>query len=103
MNNKSVTLAERRQKLILKAASQRIAFAQSMAPLRKPLIIADRGLQVARYLKQHPVLMVAVAALSAGLMHKLHIGRLGALLPTGWSVFQLVRRAYYLLLKHKQL
>jgi len=85
------TLAERRQKLLLKAASQRVALAHSMAPLRQPLIIADRGLQVVRYFKQHPVLMLSVTTLSAGLMRKLHIARFSALLKTGWSVFQLVR------------
>lgn len=91
MHHKLTTLAERRQKLILKAATQRLVLAQSMEPLRQPLIIADRGLQVVRYFKQHPVLMLSVTTLSAGLMRKLHIARFSALLKTSWSVFQLVR------------
>ncbi|MDD2933910.1 MAG: YqjK family protein [Methylotenera sp.] len=91
MHHKLTTLAERRQKLILKAASQRLVLAQSMMPLRQPLIVADRGLQVVRYFKQHPVLMLSVTTLSAGLMRRLHIARFSALLKTGWSVFQLVR------------
>jgi len=91
VNEKLAALAERRQKLIYKAASQRIALANNMAPLRKPLVMADRGLQVARYFKQHPVLMFSVTTISGALMRKLHIARFSALLQTGWSVFQLVR------------
>lgn len=91
MNEKLAALAERRQKLINKAASQRVALANNMAPLRKPLVIADRGLQVIHYFKQHPVLMFSVTAISGALMRKLHIARFSALLQTSWSVFQLVR------------
>ncbi|OGV77897.1 MAG: hypothetical protein A3I83_01035 [Methylotenera sp. RIFCSPLOWO2_02_FULL_45_14] len=99
VHHKLTTLAERRQKLLLKAASQRIELAHSMAPLRRPLIIADRGLQVVRYFKQHPVLMLSVTTLSAGLIRKLHIARFSALLKTGWSVFQLVRSVRQSLVK----
>lgn len=91
MKEKLAALAERRQRLVHKAASQRIALASSMTPLRKPLIMADRGLQVARYFKQHPVLMFSVTTVSTALMRRLHIARFSALLQTGWSVFQLVR------------
>ncbi len=50
MNEKLAALAERRRRLIYKAASQRIALAQNMEPLRQPLVIADHGLEVVRYL-----------------------------------------------------
>jgi putative copper export protein len=91
MNEKLAALAERRQKLIDKAASQRILLAQSMQPLRKPLIIADRGLEVVRYFKRYPVLMTGVSTLTGILISKLHVARFSALLQTSWSVFQLVR------------
>lgn len=91
MNEKLAALARRRQKLIDKAASQRIALAHNMVPLRKPLIFADRSLEVVRYFRQHPVLMFSVSTLSGVLMRRLRIARFSALLQTGWSVFQLVR------------
>jgi len=40
---KRATIAERREKLILKAASQRTLLAQNIAPLGKPLTIAYRA------------------------------------------------------------
>jgi putative copper export protein len=91
MNEKLATLAERKQKLIDKAASQRIVLAQSMQPLRKPLVIAGRGLEVVRYFKRYPILMTGVSALTGILISRLHVARFSALLQTSWSVFQLVR------------
>jgi putative copper export protein len=91
MNEKLTALAERRQKLIDKAASQRMVLAENMQPLRKPLIIADRGLEVVRYFKRYPVLMTGVSTLTGILISKLHVARFSALLQTSWSVFQLVR------------
>lgn len=91
MNEKLAALAERRRRLIYKAASQRIALAQNMEPLRQPLVIADHGLEVVRYFRKYPVLMVGVSTLTGVLIRKLHIARFSALLQTSWSVFQLVR------------
>jgi len=91
MNEKLTALAERRQKLIDKAASQRMVLAENMQPLRKPLIIADRGLEVVRYFKRYPVLMTGVSTLTGILISRLHVARFSALLQTSWSVFQLVR------------
>lgn len=91
MNEKLVALAERRQSLIHKAASQRIVIAQNIASLRQPIAVADRGYQVIRYFRQYPILMLAVTSVSTLMIRKLHMARFTALLQTGWSVFQLVR------------
>jgi putative copper export protein len=91
MNEKLAALAERRQKLIDKAASQRTVLAQSMLQLHGPLVIADRGLEVVRYFKRYPILMTGVSALTGILISRLHVARFSALLQTSWSVFQLVR------------
>ena len=91
MNEKLAAFAERRQKLIDKAASQRTVLAQSMLQLRGPLVIADRGLEVVRYFKKYPVLMAGVSTLTGVLISRLHVARFSALLQTSWSVFRLVR------------
>lgn len=91
MNEKLVALADRKQRLIDKAASQRVALAQCMEPLRQPLVIADHGLEVVRYFKKYPVLMVGVSTLTGVLIRRLHVARFTALLQTSWSVFELVR------------
>ncbi len=62
MSAKLITLAERRQKLILKAAAQRQLLARDIAPLDKPLTIAYRGFQIVRYVRQHPILMLGVTS-----------------------------------------
>lgn len=91
MHQKLVDLDERRQRLVLKAASQRAMLARNMGALKKPLAMADRSLQVIRYFKKHPILMLGVTALSGSIFHKIRLARFSALLQTSWSVFQLVR------------
>lgn len=91
MNEKLIALAERRQNLVHKISSQRILLAQSIEPLRQPLVIADHGLEIVRYFRKYPVLMAGVSALTGVLIRRLHVARFSALLQTSWSVFQLVR------------
>lgn len=62
MNEKLARLSERRAALVARAASQREALAQSVAPWRTPLAIIDSGLSIARYIKRNPALLLAVAA-----------------------------------------
>jgi putative copper export protein len=91
MNEKLAILAARKQQLIQKAALQRLLIAQNMQSLHQPITMADRGLQVLRYFRQYPVLMIGVSSLSGILIRRLQVARFTALLQTGWSVFQLVR------------
>ncbi len=91
MNDKLAALAQRRQRLIQKIALQRSVLAENMQPLRQPLVVADHGLEVIRYFRRYPVLMVGVSTLTGVLIRKMHIARFSALLQTSWSVFQLVR------------
>jgi hypothetical protein len=91
MNQKLAILAARKQQLIQKAALQRQLIAQNMQSLHQPIAMADRGLQVLRYFRQYPVLMIGVSSLSGILIRRLQVARFTALLQTGWSVFQLVR------------
>ncbi len=91
VQHKLVELNNRRQWLIQKAAMQRATLAQNMEPLRKPLNMVDRSLQVVRYFKKHPALMLAITALSGSVFLKIRLARFNALLQTGWSAFQLMR------------
>lgn len=91
MSEKLALIATRKQQLIHKAAMQRIVVAQNMQTLQQPIAIADRGLQVLRYCRQYPMLMLGVTTVSGILIRKIQLVRFTALLQTGWSVFQLVR------------
>jgi hypothetical protein len=91
MNEKLVSIAARKQALSEKAALQRTVLAQNVQALHEPIAIADRGLQILHYFRQHPVLMLGATSVCGVLIRKLHIARFNLLLQTGWSVFQLVR------------
>ena len=91
MNEKLIALAERRQRLIYKIALQRDVLVQNMAPLRQPLVVAERGIEVIRYFRKYPVLMAGVSTVTGILIRKFHIAKISALVQTSWSVFQLVR------------
>ncbi len=54
----------RRERLLAKAAAQRDEVALLLAPWHAPLAVADRGVAIAAYVREHPSLVVvAVAAL----------------------------------------
>jgi hypothetical protein len=54
----------RRERLLAKAAAQRDEVALLLTPWHAPLAVADKGLTVAAYLREHPsIVIVAVAAL----------------------------------------
>ncbi len=95
MSPKRATIAERREKLILKAASQRALLAQDIAPLGKPLTIAYRGFQLVRYVRQHPILMLGVTtAISV-----IRPSRVLKWLKTGFSALNLARTVSDILIK----
>lgn len=64
MNNELIGLELKRQRLIAQAASQRTLLAQDMDAWRKPLAMADKGLSVLHYIKQHPALVAGATLLS---------------------------------------
>lgn len=87
MKKKLVLLAERRQRLVLQAAEQRIVLAQTIAPLRSTIALAEAGLATVRYVKKHPVLMLGGTTLIA----LLRPTRLGLWLQRGWAVLDIAR------------
>ncbi|MCR4298000.1 MAG: YqjK-like family protein [Gallionella sp.] len=85
MNKKLICLEERRERLIARAAAQRMALAQSIEPWRIPLARADQGLSVLRYVRSHPVWIAASIALLA----VLRPGRAGKWLRLGLITWQM--------------
>lgn len=96
MNKKLAHLAKRRQLLIEQAAIQRSALARNVEPLSKPLAMMDRGLTIARYVKQHPALSIAASALFGLFRHT----RAGRWLKSGLALFHMTRNLRDLLLKN---
>lgn len=87
MNVKLAKLAQRRQQLVAQSAAQRVMIAQHIEPWRTPLALADRGFNIIRYVKRHPVFMVGTLSL-LGLMR---LSRAGKWLQGGWLVMQVAR------------
>jgi|JI10StandDraft_1071094.scaffolds.fasta_scaffold1030037_2 hypothetical protein len=65
MNKKLLRIAEERNRLIAKAASQRGTLALAVEPWRMPLARADQGLAALRYIKTHPLPIVGGIVLLA--------------------------------------
>jgi len=85
MSNKRIQLAERRAALVCKAAQQRIEFTAACGPYRAPLKLADQGLNAARFITNHPVIIAGVVALAVAVKPK----RWYFLLESGWMAWRL--------------
>ena len=57
-----IDIARRKERLSARAQAQRIAIAASFRDLGRPIGVADGALEVARFLRAHPVLVAAGAA-----------------------------------------
>ena len=87
MNHPLQTVTEKRQHLIAQIASQRMLFAQNADSLRKPLAMADKGLNVLRYIKHHPIL---IAGGSAALLSIARPSRIWKWYRRGWLVWEIL-------------
>lgn len=86
MNEKLTRLVERRERLIMRAAAQRMALAQGIEPWRTPLALVDQGLDALRFIKNHPVWIVGGGLLLAAVRP----GRAGKWLGLGWAAWKVL-------------
>jgi YqjK-like protein len=89
MNKKLLTLAQRRECLLLEAEAQRLHLAQAIDAWRAPLALADHGLVAIRFLKEHPVWLACGSAI---LLKLVRPSRIGKWLSRGLFALQLVRK-----------
>lgn len=87
MNAKLTLLAKRRERLIERAAAQRMALAQNIAPWRIPMARIDQGLAALSYLGRHPVWIVGGGVMLAAL----RIRRVGKWLARGWVAWRMLQ------------
>jgi hypothetical protein len=57
-----IDIARRKQRLCERSQLQRAAIAENFHALRAPIGVADRALDIARFLRAHPVLIAAAVA-----------------------------------------
>ena len=65
MSSQLHELMQKRSVLLARIAAQREQVAAETARLKLPLAVADRGLEAARYLRAHPLILVGVAGVVA--------------------------------------
>lgn len=75
MNKKLLVLAQRRERLVLEAAQQRMQFAQAIEAWRGPLTLADQGLAAISFIKNHPFYVAGISAILVRLFRKSFIGK----------------------------
>ncbi len=85
MNKRLAEIKSRRQRLLEKIESQRMEVAAIAERWENPLALADRGLEVLRFLRHHPLLA------SGGVATLLTWRRKGifGLVRTGWRLLRL--------------
>lgn len=67
MNGELQRLAERRNRLVTRAAAQRAMLARQLVPWQPRLALADRGIAAFRYVRRHPALLAGAGVLVAAL------------------------------------
>ena len=87
MNHKLQKLADRRQYLIDQAALQRMSLARNVHSWRKPLAIADKGLSMWHFIKQHPILIASDSAALLSLARPNGIGKWFRRSLLAWHIF----------------
>lgn len=90
MNTTLAELAERRERLLARAAAERTALAHHAAPLRAALAVADRGVDAIRSVARHPIWLFGVPLILAVLGR----GRASKWTRFAWIGWQLGRRMF---------
>lgn len=88
MSKKLAQLAARRESLVARVEEQRNILGENIEPWRIPLSRVDQGLEVVRYIRRHPVLLVGGGLLVAALP----LGRAGKWASRGWMVWQMINK-----------
>ena len=88
MSAKLIQLAERRERLIAQAVAHRALLRHEFLSLRKPLVHADQGLEVLRFIQRHRIWIGSAVMLLAALRP----GPFSKWLGRGWATMQVAQR-----------
>lgn len=87
MSDKSIPLAEQRERLLHLAAEQRTTLAHCIEPWRLPLARVDRGLAAVQVIRRNPIVLIGGAVLLVALLR----GNSMKWLQRGWVAWQMLR------------
>lgn len=83
-------IAQRREQILVQAATQRIVLAQHFEALRTPLLVVDQGITVLRFIKHNPIVFLSISLL----MTTLHLRPTGKWLQRAWLGWQVGRKLF---------
>ena len=89
MSDRKKEIVQHRAMLVVRAANQRAELANSFAPFRAPLAIADKGLHAVQFFARHPVLMAGAVALAVVVLPKHWF----VLFKNGWLAWRMALAA----------
>ena len=84
-----IEIARRKDRLIARAGAQRAAIGESFRHLRRPIDVADRGMEIVRFLKTHPLLVASAVASIAVFRRRSLVSLTGSLL-TAWRLWPVI-------------
>ncbi len=90
MNTRLETLLRRRQILVDRAAGQRNELARIVQPWKTPLSIVDRGIEIIRALRSHPLLLGLGVALIMRTGRR-NLDALAGRLMAAWQLYHVFR------------
>jgi len=88
MTNRLIELAERRERLVAKAALQRAELSGHLVPWKSVCAVADKGVSSVRYLQQHPVWVAAALTFVVALRPR----KAFRWMSRGWMAWKMVRK-----------
>lgn len=63
LQDRLIEIARRKERLIARAEAQRAAISTSFRQLERPISVIDRGLEIVRYLRGHPLLVATAVTI----------------------------------------
>jgi len=95
MTDRLIELAERRARLVTRAATQRDDLMQILSSWRAPLAMVDQGLLVVHYIRSYAALVAGVATFLA----PLRSWRIAKWVQRGWVLWRMSRTVKRILLR----
>ena len=84
-----IEIARRKERLVARAGSERAAIGASIRQLQGPIGVVDRGLDILRFLRRHPLLVATVIAAVAAFRRRSLVTLAGSVLSV-WRIWRSV-------------
>ena len=84
-----IEIARRKERLIVRSGSERAIIGASIRQLQGPIGVVDRGLDIVRFLRRHPLLVATVIAAVAAFRRRSLVTLAGSVLSV-WRIWRSV-------------